>query len=187
MANFHFSYCNRLVIITNSHNALLKEVIVIDIVNTTCHVWYTSISIWLLLGINILLFTKKYQVSYSTNELNIFLDLLQLIWHTIGQKSILCVTAQFSLSCWSVARAHVLLCTTPINWPSPRNYITTLTTYTKHSRVSDTANIHVYSSNPWESNHRVGTMGHKNSDLLFLLLGLHVSVSLLHSRCQKFG
>ena len=43
-------------------------------------------------------------------------------------------------SCWSVARVHVLLCATPINWPNDK---TSLITYTMHTCVSDTR-IYIY-------------------------------------------
>ena len=50
---------------------------------------------------------------------------------------------------------------------TPRNDVTSLTTYTTHTRVSDTRKniyiyIYIYNSNPWESNHRDGPTGHKN-------------------------
>ena len=46
---------------------------------------------------------------------------------------------------------------------APGNDVTSLTTYTTHTRVGDT-NIYIYkhTSNPWESNHRDGPTGHKN-------------------------
>ena len=51
----------------------------------------------------------------------------------------------------------------PLIDQAPGNDITSLTMYTTHTRVSDMRiYIYIYSSNPWESNHRDGPTGHKN-------------------------
>ena len=50
---------------------------------------------------------------------------------------------------------------------APGNYVTSLTTYTTHTRASGhnkKIKKYIYSSNPWESNHRDGPTGHKNNN-----------------------
>ena len=48
-------------------------------------------------------------------------------WLYTTDISIIC---SFTFSCWSVAQAHVLLWTTPINWPSPWS-----DAYTMHTSI----------------------------------------------------
>ena len=52
---------------------------------------------------------------------------------------------------------------------TPGNDATSLTTYTTHTRASGhkNINIYIYSSNPWESNHRDGPTGHNNILYIF--------------------
>ena len=53
----------------------------------------------------------------------------------------------------------------------PQNDATSLTTYTTHTHASDTRiYIYIHCSNPWESNHRDGPMGHENLSFVFLLI-----------------
>ena len=88
---------------------------------------------------------------------------------------------KYLTSCALVHRAWVciLLRATPINWPSPQNDATYLTTYTTHSHMWHKQIYIYYSLNPWESNHRMALQAIiMDFILLAHSIGVHYSLQI---------
>ena len=104
-------------------------------------------------------------IIYSVYLLKKFVELKEYISGRIAICSSFYVsyTVFFLLGSVELDRAFFYV-PRPLIDRAPGNDVTSLTTYTTHTRVGDTRiYIYIYSSNPWESNHRDGPMGHNNN------------------------